>query len=161
MIFVTIGLHYQGFNRLIKAVDELALKIDEEVIAQISSTKYTPKNIEYFREKNIEEVDEYFKDARIIISHAGIGSIITALKYEKPLIVVPRLKKYGEHTNDHQMEVSRQVAQEGKAVVVKNINNLGEKITTLQGTSSVGNNKKELVNYLREYLNELEPIKNN
>ena len=156
MIFVTIGLHYQGFNRLIKAVDELALKIDEEVIAQIGSTKYTPKNIEYFREKNIEEVDEYFKDARIIISHAGIGSIITALKYEKPLIVVPRFKKYNEHTSNHQLEVAKALENEGKASVVYETEDIQKAIKQLKKVNLTGTGRKKLIETLKAYLRMLE-----
>ncbi|MFH1836084.1 MAG: PssE/Cps14G family polysaccharide biosynthesis glycosyltransferase, partial [Methanobacteriota archaeon] len=149
MIFVTVGLHYQGFDRLIKAVDELALKIDEEFIAQIGSTQYTPKNMEYFREKTIGEVDEYFKDARIIISHAGIGSIITALKYEKPLIVVPRLKKYNEHTSNHQLEVTKALEDEGKASVAYETDDIQKVVNQLKKGNPQRTGRKRLIETLK------------
>lgn len=107
MIFVTVGSHYQGFDRLIKKMDEIAGRTDEKVIMQIGHTNYKPVNAEYF-----DFVDDFSKieqlnwEARVVVSHAGAGSILTALKLGRPVIVVPRLKKYNEHMDDHQLEIA-------------------------------------------------------
>ncbi len=107
MIFVTVGLHNQGFDRLIKKMDEIAGTIDEDVIMQIGHTNYTPKNATYFRFKDdFSEIVNLNKNARLVVCHGGAGSIIAALEQKTPVIAVPRLKKFREHLNDHQFEIS-------------------------------------------------------
>lgn len=112
MIFVTIGTMY-GFPRLIKEMDEIAKNIDEEVIMQIGETKYEPRNTKYFRFKSREELSRIYLNSRVVVSHAGVGSILSALDYMKPVIVVPRRKEYGEVIDDHQIEITRELDNEG------------------------------------------------
>jgi hypothetical protein len=104
MIFVTVGNHYQGFDRLIRKMDEIAGHIDEKVIMQIGFSKYRPVNAEYFSFKeSFEEIKRLNSEARIVISHAGVGCILTAFEQKTPLILVPRRKMYNEHCDDHQL----------------------------------------------------------
>jgi UDP-N-acetylglucosamine transferase subunit ALG13 len=102
-------------------MDRIAPELNEKVIAQIGVSSYIPKNLDYFREASIDEINKYLKEARIVISHAGVGSIITALKYGKPLILVPRIKKFREHNSDHQIEIANAIETEKKAYVVYDI----------------------------------------
>lgn len=102
MIFVTVGTQL-GFPRLIKIVDELACELGVEVVAQIGNTAYVPQNIEYHPSMKPEVYDAFFEKADLIIGHAGIGTILTAKKMKKPLIILPRLAAMGEHRNDHQL----------------------------------------------------------
>ena len=107
MIFITLGSQKFQFNRLLKAVDEFIMtkKITEKVIAQIGYSDYKPQNYQY---KDFMDQDEYFKvinEADIVITHGGTGAIIGAVKRGKKVIAVPRLAKYGEHVDDHQLQI--------------------------------------------------------
>lgn len=104
MIFVTIGTQ-EPFDRLIKAVDEIAAEVGPEtkVIAQVSYANYQAQHMKTFDFLSPGEFEKYFSEADLIVSHAGMGTIISALVKEKPLIILPRLIKYHEHRSDHQV----------------------------------------------------------
>lgn len=121
MIFVTVGNHYQGFERLVKKMDEIAGKIDEKVIMQIGHTGYKPFNVEYFDFKDRNEIEKLNQDARVVVSHAGVGSIITALKQSTPIIIVPRLKRFNEIIDDHQLEIADALSNDPRVIVVYNM----------------------------------------
>lgn len=157
MIFVTVGTHYLGFERLIKEMDDVASKIDEKVVAQIGSTKYKPKNMSYFTFVEDEKrIVDLYKKARVVISHAGAGSILRALSHQKPLIVVPRLKKFNEHIDDHQLELAEVLKKEGKAVVVydvKDVEKALKEIKKLKHKKNIKNNR--LIIFLKKYIEEM------
>ncbi len=111
MIFVTVGNHFQGFDRLLKKVDEIAPKLPHEMVIQRGYSKYVPKHVPYFDFVPMDESVEYLKKARLVISHAGIGTIILCKEYGIPLIIFPRRKKYGEHGTDHQVEIARAIEE--------------------------------------------------
>ncbi|MCX8998432.1 glucuronosyltransferase [Rhizobiaceae bacterium BDR2-2] len=102
MIVVTVGTQLP-FDRLIKAVDDLAVKIPHKVFAQTGKGTYQPRNIEYSATVVAGEFDRMLSECRVIVAHAGIGTVIKALKYKKPIILVPRRAALNEHRNDHQM----------------------------------------------------------
>lgn len=127
VIFVTVGSHYQGFDRLIKKMDEIAGKTDEKVIMQIGHTSYKPVNAEYFDfVDDFSKIEQLNRDARVVVSHAGAGSILTALKLGTPVIVVPRLKRYNEHMDDHQLEIAEAMSRNRNVSVAKDLNYLDE-----------------------------------
>lgn len=103
MILVTLGTQKQQFTRLIECVENLNIK--EKIIVQAGHTKFVSNKIEIHSFFTYEEMEEYVNDARIIITHAGTGSIITPLKKEKIVIACARLKKYGEHLDNHQEQI--------------------------------------------------------
>lgn len=151
MIFVTVGTHYQGFERLIKKIDEIAGKIDEEVIAQVGSTKYKPKNITYF--SFIEDEEKFldiYKKARIIITHAGIGNLFKIYSFQKPVIIVPRLKKFNEHVDDHQLEIAEVLKNEEEAVIVYDVEELEDALNKAKKIKIKEN--KKLVTFLKNYI---------
>lgn len=153
MIFVTIGTMY-GFKRLIKEMDEIAKDIDEEVIMQIGETTYEPKNSRYFRFASRQEMNKMYSDSRVVICHAGVGSILSAMEYLKPIIVIPRRKEYGEIIDDHQLEITRELENEG---IIKAVYNTNEIINILKEPINFHNIRKEnvLARKLKEYLNQL------
>lgn len=125
IIFVTVGTgNTYGFDRLIKKMDEIAGKIKENVVMQIGCTEYIPENAEYFLFAESSEMNKLYKNSRIIVCHSGIGSIINAVKFNKPTIVVPRRKEYKEHIDDHQLEISTEMDKEGLITVVFDIKDL-------------------------------------
>ena len=138
MIFVTVGTDTHQFDRLIIGIDELVKKgkIKEDVIAQIGNCEYTPKNFKYFKFKPYEEIEKLTEKSTTVISHGGAGSIMLALENKKPLIVVPRLKKYNEHVNDHQIEITEELEKQGKILAVYEINELDDKIKKIKKMNS-------------------------
>lgn len=103
MIFVAVGTQFP-FDRLIQCVDEWATANNTSVHAQIASGKYTPQHASYDRFMTTDDFNEKLTSAELIISHAGMGNIITALENNKPIIVMNRQHKLGEHRNDHQAD---------------------------------------------------------
>lgn len=106
MIFVTLGSQKFQFNRLLKAVDEL--DTDEEIFAQIGYSDYKPQNYKYKEFLDREEFAAWEEKADIVITHGGTGAIIGAVKKGKKVIAVPRLAKYGEHVDGHQIQLIKQ-----------------------------------------------------
>lgn len=104
MIFVTVG-SCDPFDRLIEAVDNWVgeAKVTVPVLAQIAGGAYQPRHVQYVRFLSPEEYRENFSKARIVVSHAGMGTIITALELQKRIIVMPRLCELGELRNQHQL----------------------------------------------------------
>lgn len=127
MIFVSTGSRKFQFDRLIKKLDELVAsgEITDTVFAQIAETAYEPKHIAYKRYLSPEEFSKYQNEAELIISHAGTGALVGALKKSKNLIAVPRLAKFGEHSDDHQLQISGVLVSEGYLREVTEIDALG------------------------------------
>jgi beta-1,4-N-acetylglucosaminyltransferase len=121
VIFVTVGTHTVGFDRLIRAVDEYASVCDEEVVIQRGSSTYLPSFAKSFAWETSERIDGFIRDAQVVISHAGAGSVMQVLQVGRPLILAPRLKRYGEHHDDHQLELARALAAQHRAVVLQQI----------------------------------------
>ena len=133
MILLTVGTLFP-FDRLIKAVDGLRAsgRIDEEIFGQIGGSKYKPRSFEYVDTIDKQSFDSYVRESTALIGHAGMGTITTALKYCKPLIVMPRLRKFGEHVNDHQVSTAEKFMQLGHVMAVFNETELFEKIDELE-----------------------------
>ena len=106
MIFVTIGTQLP-FDRLIKIIDELAPQLNEEIVAQVYQCGFTPQNIKTVDFLAPDEFNTLFDKARLIVSHAGMGTILSALQKDKPIIVFPRIAALGEHRNEHQLATAR------------------------------------------------------
>jgi len=125
-IFVTVGTTQENFDRLLKEVDRLVQKgtITECVVAQIGYTQYEPKNYKFFRFNSIEEFLSLIEESKIIITHGGIGTIANCLNRRKPTIVVPRLRKFGEHANNHQLQITTALARDGKIIPIFDIEHL-------------------------------------
>ena len=128
MIFVTVGTQGQ-FNRLIRTVDEWAgLRKKTDVFAQTGPSDYRANNI---RTKPFVDPSEFrnrVESANIIIAHAGMGSIITALELGKPILVMPRLAELGEHRNNHQVATAKRLAEQGRILVAFNEHELLQKL---------------------------------
>lgn len=106
MIFVTLGSQKFQFNRLLKEVDKL--QTDEEIFAQTGYSDYKPQNYKYKEFLDRDEFTAWEEKADIVITHGGTGAIIGAVKKGKKVIAVPRLAKYGEHVDDHQIQLIAQ-----------------------------------------------------
>lgn len=107
MIFIILGSQKFQFNRLLEEVDKLIdeEKIVDKVIAQIGVSDYKPRNYEYYDFLTREQFDNNINKSDLVITHAGTGAIISALKQNKKVIAIPRLAKYEEHVDDHQIQL--------------------------------------------------------
>lgn len=128
MIFVTLGSQKFQFNRLLQKLDELVAQgvIQDELFAQIGYSDYLPKNYPYKQFLNRDEFAEAQEKSDIVITHGGTGAIIGAVKKGKKVIAVPRLAKYGEHVDDHQIQLLEQFDGMGIIEACYNLNELGD-----------------------------------
>ncbi len=113
MIFVTVGT--QGpFDRLVNTVDAWAGSTGrDDVFAQVGPTDSPPRAIDWVRSLTPDEFRDKVHAARVVVSHAGMGTILTALELEKPVLVLPRLARMHEQRNDHQTATARHLAERG------------------------------------------------
>ena len=134
MILVLLGTQNNNFNRLLQALEDNIKKgvIKDEVIVQAGFTKFQSSNMKIFSLIDKEKLSELQDKADLIITHGGVGSIVSSLKKGKKVIVVPRLKKYGEHVNNHQLQIARRFKNEGYVKYVLNIKNLAKTISSMK-----------------------------
>jgi UDP-N-acetylglucosamine transferase subunit ALG13 len=126
-IFVTVGTHKKGFERLIRELDRLQgeKKLKGKVFAQVGSTsKFKPHHLGFTEILPLEDFQKKISEADLIISHGGAGTIIDVLNQRKPLVLVPRLKKFKECVDDHQLDLCRALEREKKVLSVYNIKDL-------------------------------------
>lgn len=159
MIFVTVGNDFRSFDRLLSKIDEIALRTPKEIVIQKGYSRYCPRNAKYFDFVPLDTAIEYVKNSELVISHVGIGTIILCKEYGTPILVLPRRKRYGEHMNDHQLEIAK-VLEERESqniFVVYEEDQLEEKILKVlkQGTvctpvQNVG--RENLVGTIKEFI---------
>lgn len=111
MIFVTVGTQLP-FPRLVAHLDQLAARLDEKVIAQTGEAR-AYEHLDAFASCSALDIEHFCDAARVIVAHAGMGSVLMARRLGKPLIILPRQRVSGEHRNDHQMATAQ--ALEGRA----------------------------------------------
>ncbi len=136
MIFVTVGTHEQQFNRLLKEIDRLVKEnlVDDEVYIQTGYSDYIPQYCSYSKFLPYQEMEKCIEKADIVITHGGPASFMKALSAGKIPIVVPRLSRFGEHVNDHQLEFIEKVLDKNYEILnVEVISDLYEKIKRVDG----------------------------
>lgn len=105
-ILVTVGSMFP-FDRLIHGADVMASKLpNESIVAQIGDGAYEPRHMPFERFLPRARFVELLRDSDVVISHAGIGTISEALRFRKPLMVLPRRHSLGEAVNDHQVNTA-------------------------------------------------------
>ncbi|WP_127555564.1 glycosyltransferase [Saccharospirillum alexandrii] len=142
MVFLTVGTQF-SFDRLVAPVYDWCKRNNSEYIFQVGASLYL-KDVEDYRiVKNMSSESYYnaFSKARVVISHAGMGTILSAIEYEKPLLIMPREFRYKEHRNDHQVDTIRHLSALLEGCVVRDPNQLIEKLEL--GNLSVPTKRKE------------------
>ena len=126
LILVTLGTNDKTFIRLVQEVERLIEtgRIKEDVVIQAGYTKYESDKMEIFDLIPIEKFDELISECSLLITHGGVGSIITGLKNNKKVIAVPRLEKYGEHVNDHQLQIIKNFDNAGYIIGLSEVEGL-------------------------------------
>jgi UDP-N-acetylglucosamine transferase subunit ALG13 len=134
VIFVTVGTHEQPFDRLLRAVDGLAEAgaLPCGVFCQTGYSSYEPR-VPFARMLPYEETQRRMGEALAVVTHGGPGSVLPVLAAGKPLVLVPRQQRFGEHVDDHQVAFCGRVARESGAPMVDDIGTLGEAIRRALG----------------------------
>lgn len=162
MILVTLGTQDKSFERLLRQIDKEIEKgnIKEKVIVQAGYTKYQSKNMEIFDLISSSEFEKLVNKARVVITHGGAGSILTAIKKGKVVIAAARLKKYKEHTNDHQKQLVKEFADRGYVLELRDFDKLGkllERAKTFKPKKFVSNTDN-MVQLIADYIEEVDHI---
>ena len=150
MIFVTVGSQKFQFNRLLKAVDEQVEtgQITDLIFAQIGASDYKPQHFNYkdFLDRN--EFEKWIDKADIVITHGGTGAIIGAIKRGKKVIAVARLEKYGEHVDDHQMQIIEQFSERDFICECQDCNKIAEaiKVVKVKNYKKYESNTSRIIN---------------
>ena len=156
MILVLLGTQNNSFHRLLEEIDNLIKKgiIKEEVIVQAGYTKYETQNMEQFDLIDSKQLEELQQKARIIITHGGVGSIISSIKKGKKVIAVPRLHKYGEHVNDHQKEIVETYNKKGYIIGVKGVGGLEKALTKVKDfePKPLQSNNQKMLNLISDFI---------
>jgi UDP-N-acetylglucosamine transferase subunit ALG13 len=127
VIFVTVGTNEAAFDRLLVALD--ALPASASMLVQTGASNVPVTKARCVEFLPYDEVVTSMREATIVVTHAGVGSVLTALAAGKRPVVVPRLRRFGEAVDDHQVEFARQLAPTGLIRVVEDLDELGAALT--------------------------------
>lgn len=156
MIFITLGSQKFQFNRLLEAVDNLVEKgiIEEEVFAQSGYSDYEPKHFKYKKFMNRDEFANMEEKADIVITHGGTGSIIGAIKKGKKVIALPRLAKYGEHVDDHQIQLIMEFKNQNLICGLNDCNEIEEGINYVNNHEfgTYKSNTQNIINSIESFI---------
>lgn len=155
VIFVTVGTQ-RPFDRLIRAVDLWAgLRARSDVFAQILSSNH-PQRVMFTYFIDPSEFNGWVERAAVVVAHAGIGSIISALQFGKPIVVMPRLRQFRENHNDHQLATARHFENVGRVIVAHDEQELAKGLDhaiTLGETARIGDEASpQLIATIRGFL---------
>ena len=130
MILVTLGTQDKTFVRLLEKINQLIDQglIKDKVVVQAGFTKYSSNNMEIFDLIPQDEFNNLMSKADLVITHGGVGNIISALEKNKKVIAVPRLAKYGEHINDHQTQIIAKFNDLGYIIGLQDVDELDRAI---------------------------------
>lgn len=159
MIFITLGSQKFQFNRLLETMDTLMKNgiITDEVFAQIGYSDYKPQYYKYKNFLDRDEFNEWESKCDILITHGGTGAIIGAVKKGKKVIAVPRLARYGEHVDDHQVQLIKQFNEQNLICGLDDCSQLGEAIDDIKNHTfdSYVSNTQLIINNIEKFIDAL------
>lgn len=149
MILILLGTQNNSFHRLLEKMETIIQNgmVTEKVVVQAGYTKFESEYMEIFDFLPKEEIENYQQEADLIICHGGVGSIISSLQKGKKVIAVPRYHQYGEHVNDHQLEMVTLLDEKKYIIGITNVEQLDqaiEKSKTFEPTPYQSNHQKML-----------------
>lgn len=161
MILVSVGTQFP-FDRMISTVDRWALETGRtDIVAQTGPSEYSPKAFKCFSMAGPDQFRQLQADAELFVAHAGMGSILTALEFGKPIIVMPRDHVRGEHRNGHQFATADRFRGTPGVYVVKDEAELYDRLKQvheLVGAQSASRKAPEqFLSRLRSFIEEEEP----
>ncbi|HVD49761.1 MAG TPA: glycosyltransferase [Gaiellaceae bacterium] len=151
MIFVTLGTQAYQFDRLLRGLDG----IGERLVVQGGASGFRPRGATWFDYLEYPQLVEQMRSARVVVSHAGVGSVMTSLAEGKRPVVVPRLKRFGEAVDDHQLPFARRLAEGGLLTLVEDVSGLAAAVAETPAAPPSLGGESRLAADLRDYLEEL------
>ena len=157
MIFVTVGTQRQPFtrlfNELVRLVDDNQLQ--DEIVCQTGTYELNHHKIKSFNYLPYSEMVDYIKNADIIISHGGTGSILPPIKNNKKVIGIPRLQMYGEHLNDHQKDLIDTLSEKNMIISVYDVKDLQSAIERIKDfePNSFNSGRDIIIEDIRNFIN--------
>lgn len=124
MIVVTLGTQRFQMDRLIEAVDKIASTMTEEFFIQSGHSTYIPKHCRYQAFVDATEFQDMIQNCSVLVTHAGVGTIMRGINAGKPVVVVPRLAQYHEHVDDHQVQIANAFAGKGCVLHCEDLSDL-------------------------------------
>ena len=151
MIFVTTGT-CDPFDRLLQVVD--CLGAGERLVVQHGVSPVRPRGAHCVAFLAYDELVAVVREARVVVTHAGVGSVLTALANGKRPIVVPRLAAQGDAIDDHQLEFARKIAGLGLVTLLEDPSDLPRLLASASssGPPRAISPDRRLVSELRAYL---------
>lgn len=151
MIFVTYGTQPHDFKYLGTLVNTIDPEYQVAVQIGESTNNITRDNTQVVQ--YLDNFAEYLANCDILITHGGVGSIMGGLKLRKKVIVVPRLAREHEHVDDHQLEVTNKLANEGYVYYMHRDENINQVLTDVNKT-----NFKPYISNTANFVDQLEQI---
>ncbi len=159
MILVTLGTQDKSFERLLDAVQKAIDDgyINEKVVVQAGYTTYESKDMEIFDFIPRDKFEELIEECDILITHAGVGSILSGLNNNKKVIAAPRLSKYKEHINDHQLQIVEKFKRLGYILPLDDFEKLGEVIKKSKKfkPNKYVSNTDNIIKHIEEYIDSI------
>lgn len=159
MILVLLGTQDKPFTRLLDEIERLKKEkiINDEIVVQAGLTKYKSENMEIHGLIQVDELMKLMKKSDLVITHGGVGSILSALQLDKKVIAIPRLAEYGEHTNDHQIQIVNEFFNTGYILKCDNPSDLESVLKELKKfkPEKYKSNNKKFVKLLEDYIDNL------
>lgn len=159
MILVTLGTQDKTFERLLKAIDKQIKKgnIKDKVVVQSGFTKYESDNMEIFDLIPMKTFDKLIDEADLIITHGGVGSILSAIRKNKKVIAISRLSKYKEHTNDHQKQIVDEFVSKGYILTCKDLNKIDETIKEIKKfkPQEYKSSNEQMINIINDFIKKI------
>lgn len=159
MIFVILGTQDKDFSRLLiameKWIDEYQIK--DRVVVQAGQTKYKSGTMEILDFIDMDSFEQLIEEASVIVTHGGVGTIITALNHNKTVIATPRLAKYHEHHNDHQIQIIETFEEKGHLIYLRDLDKIQEAMIQAESfkPEPYQSNRDQLVKILMDYINQI------
>ena len=158
MIFVVLGTQKFQLNRLLQKLDEYVEQglLTDQIYAQIGNSTYKPRHYAYKDFMDKKEFDATIAKADLVIAHSGVGTIITAIHAKKPVVVFPRLAKYKEHVDDHQLDIARAFEMKKYVLCCYENDDLLEKINKCKDFQfdEYVSQQKQIIGIIKNFLDE-------
>lgn len=158
LILVTLGTNDKSFVRLIQKIEDLIVGgiITEEVVVQAGYTKYESEHMKVFDLIPMDKFQDLMAKCSLLITHGGVGTIISGLTKDKKVIAVPRLKKYGEHVNDHQLQIIENFSESGYILAAYDVEDLEDVLSKVFEfkPQKYESNTTHMVELVRKFIDE-------
>lgn len=156
MILVLLGTQNNSFHRLLEEVEKNIEDgtINENVVVQAGYTKFKSNKMKIMDLISKEQLEQFQDEADLIITHGGVGSIITSIKKNKKVIAVPRMHEYGEHVNNHQIDIVKNFNEEGFIIGIEKVEDLKDAIIKSKNfkPKSYKTNNQKMLKIIEEFI---------